>query len=339
MNSSLWCRSCERAKGGGVIGSFPLTGIRISLIGGEMREVGSDEVAFRMAANDAFDAGLQASSPTLLEPVMRLDIVTPDDYMGEIVGDLQQRRATIESTESRGVMTAVIADARSKSCSAIRRPSARLVKVEPVVRWSRTVTSPPQPRMRRALGCKWPMRYLELTLPSIAENLMLDEALLDEAQASDVREETLRIWQAHSPFVVLGRSSRVDDEVDQACTAEQSVPIFRRVSGGATVVAGPGCMFYALVLSARAAASSSHARCRTQFVMGSLQSALKSLLPQLEFDGTCDLVVSGRKVSGNSVRLVRDWMLYHGTLLLDMDLTLAERLLKHPPRARVSRRS
>lgn len=104
----------ERSKGGGVIGSFPLTGIRISLIGGEMREVGSDEVAFRMAANDAFDAGLQAGSPTLLEPVMRLDIVTPDDYMGEIVGDLQQRRATIGSTESRGVMTAVIAFAPLK---------------------------------------------------------------------------------------------------------------------------------------------------------------------------------------------------------------------------------
>ncbi|MEZ6153517.1 MAG: lipoate--protein ligase family protein [Pirellulaceae bacterium] len=176
------------------------------------------------------------------------------------------------------------------------------------------------------------MRYLELTLPSIAENLALDEALLDEAQASDVREETLRIWQAHSPFVVLGRSSRVDDEVDQACTAEQSVPIFRRVSGGATVVAGPGCMFYALVLSLEQRPHLRMLDVAHQFVMGSLQSALKSLLPQLEFDGTCDLVVSGRKVSGNSVRLVRDWMLYHGTLLLDMDLTLAERLLKHPPR-------
>lgn len=104
----------ERAKGGGIIGSFPLTGIRISLIGGEMREVGSDEVAFRMAANDAFDAGLQAGSPTLLEPIMRLDIVTPDDYVGEIVGDLQQRRATIESTESRGVMTGLIAYAPLK---------------------------------------------------------------------------------------------------------------------------------------------------------------------------------------------------------------------------------
>ncbi len=103
-----------RAQGGGLIGSFPLTGIRISLLGGEMREVGSDEVAFRIAANDAFDEALKAGKPTLLEPIMRMDISTPDDYMGEIVGDLQQRRAIIESTEARGVMTAVIAYAPLK---------------------------------------------------------------------------------------------------------------------------------------------------------------------------------------------------------------------------------
>ncbi len=103
-----------RAQGGGLIGSFPLTGIRISLIGGEMREVGSDEVAFRIAANDAFDEALKAGGPTLLEPIMRMEITTPDDYMGEIVGDLQQRRAIIESTEARGVMTAVTAFAPLK---------------------------------------------------------------------------------------------------------------------------------------------------------------------------------------------------------------------------------
>ncbi|MCA9128636.1 MAG: elongation factor G [Planctomycetales bacterium] len=103
-----------RAQGGGVIGSFPLTGFRISLVGGETREVGSDEVAFRIAANDAFDRALQECSPILLEPVMRLDIVTPDDYVGDIVGDLQQRRAIIESTESRGTMTAIIAYAPLK---------------------------------------------------------------------------------------------------------------------------------------------------------------------------------------------------------------------------------
>lgn len=98
-----------RALGGGVIGSFPLGGMKVTLTGGEMREVGSDEVAFRIAANDAFDEGLRDGAPTLLEPVMRLDIVTPEDYLGEIVGDLQKRRANIESTEARGALTGIIA--------------------------------------------------------------------------------------------------------------------------------------------------------------------------------------------------------------------------------------
>ena len=176
------------------------------------------------------------------------------------------------------------------------------------------------------------MQYLEVTLPSIAENLALDEALLEEAQASSSGVESLRIWQAESPFVVLGRSSRVSAEVQQSRTQQQSIPVFRRVSGGATVVAGPGCMFYALILSLEQRPHLRMIDHAHQFVMGRMKSALKALVPRLEFDGTCDLVVTGRKVSGNSVRLIRDWMLYHGTLLLNMDLKLVDQLLKHPPR-------
>lgn len=99
----------NRAEGGGLIGSFPLTGIRISILGAETAEVGSDEVAFRIAANDAFDEGLKAGVPQLLEPVMKMDITTPPDYLGEIVGDLQQRRGLIERTEARGAITSVAA--------------------------------------------------------------------------------------------------------------------------------------------------------------------------------------------------------------------------------------
>ncbi|XZE43384.1 elongation factor G [Pirellulaceae bacterium SH467] len=99
----------NRAEGGGLIGSFPITGIRISILGAETAEVGSDEVAFRIAANDAFDEGLKKGEPTLLEPVMKMDITTPPDYLGEIVGDLQQRRGLIERTEARGAVTSVIA--------------------------------------------------------------------------------------------------------------------------------------------------------------------------------------------------------------------------------------
>ncbi|MFO0924620.1 MAG: elongation factor G [Pirellulales bacterium] len=104
----------NRADGGGLIGSFPLTGIRVSIHGGQLQEVGSDEIAFRIAANDAFDQGLKEGGPALLEPVMKLEITTPDDYMGEIVGDLQQRRAIIEKTENRGITTLIIAHAPLK---------------------------------------------------------------------------------------------------------------------------------------------------------------------------------------------------------------------------------
>jgi len=83
--------------------------MRISILGGEVAEVGSDEVAFKIAANDAFDEGLRAGGPTLLEPVMKMEITTPPDYLGEIVGDLQQRRGLIERTEARGATSSITA--------------------------------------------------------------------------------------------------------------------------------------------------------------------------------------------------------------------------------------
>jgi elongation factor G len=104
----------NRAAGGGLIGSFPLTGIRIRILSSEMHESGSDEVAFRIAANDGFDEGLRQGGPCLLEPLMKMEITTPEDYMGEIVGDLQQRRALIERTENRGAMTTIFAQAPLK---------------------------------------------------------------------------------------------------------------------------------------------------------------------------------------------------------------------------------
>ncbi|WP_164103925.1 elongation factor G [Candidatus Laterigemmans baculatus] len=104
----------ERAGGGGLLAGFPLTGVKISVTGGEAHEEGSDEVAFRIAAGDAFERGLQEAVPTLLEPVMRVEITTPDDYMGEIVGDLQQRRGMIAKTESRGALTTIVAHAPLK---------------------------------------------------------------------------------------------------------------------------------------------------------------------------------------------------------------------------------
>ena len=72
---------------------------------------GTSEIAFRMAANHAFDLALRAAGPVLLEPIMKLEISTPDEHVGDLVGDLQQRRAIIHSTESRGTATVLHAEA------------------------------------------------------------------------------------------------------------------------------------------------------------------------------------------------------------------------------------
>ena len=86
-------------EGGGRIAGFPL----MKLQGHGPRRRGrtrtnSNELAFRIAANDAFNKGLEQGGPVLLEPIMKLDITTPEDYLGDFVGDLQQRRAIIAKT-------------------------------------------------------------------------------------------------------------------------------------------------------------------------------------------------------------------------------------------------
>jgi elongation factor G len=97
-----------------MIAGFPLSGVRIEAYAAEVAEEGSDEIAFRIAAGDAFDEGLKNAGPELLEPVMKVEVITPEDYMGELVGDLQQRRAIIAATETRGEMTVITAHAPLK---------------------------------------------------------------------------------------------------------------------------------------------------------------------------------------------------------------------------------
>lgn len=176
------------------------------------------------------------------------------------------------------------------------------------------------------------MHFLDLTYPENTANLALDEALLQDAEEERRGVEILRVWRAESPLIVVGRSSKVQEEVHVERAIKANIPIFRRVSGGATILAAPGCLFYAVLLSLE---QRPHLRMLDQahlFVMSRILESIKPLRDDVQLDGTCDLTVAGRKVSGNSMRLQRDWLLYHGTLLLDMDLGLLNEYLKHPPR-------
>ncbi len=176
------------------------------------------------------------------------------------------------------------------------------------------------------------MRLLDLTLPTAAENLAFDEALLEEAEAAGRPTETLRFWEPQQPMIVLGRSSKIDDEVHRNACRKSAVPVFRRASGGAAIVTGPGCMMYAVVLSYPARPELRTPDRVHRFVLGIMAAALKPLVPGVRHRGISDLAVGELKFSGNSIRCKRDHLLYHGTLLYDFPLELIDRWLSMPPR-------
>lgn len=182
------------------------------------------------------------------------------------------------------------------------------------------------------------MRLLHAPAAGAPLDLALDEALLDACEAAATPLEVLRIWEPRDDYVVVGRSSMAADEVRlEACQAEQT-PIYRRPSGGAAIVAGPGCLMYALVLSYDLRPELRSLDAAHALVMAAHASALAALLPpsdreNLKHEGICDLTWRGRKFSGNSVRCKRRALLYHGTVIYDMAaVDRIERRLKLPPR-------
>ena len=182
------------------------------------------------------------------------------------------------------------------------------------------------------------MYHLKLTLETPAENLALDEALLDAAAGGELPGDVLRLWESPQPFVVLGRSSPREEAHAAACQAD-GIPILRRCSGGASVVAGPGCLMYALVLDRRRHGLTAGVDQAHRFVLNRNLQALRSLAGNIACHGTSDLAftegtnpTAARKFSGNSLRLRRDHLLYHGTILYDFPLERLTRWLATPRR-------
>ena len=177
------------------------------------------------------------------------------------------------------------------------------------------------------------MKLLDLTLDSAYENVALDEALLESAEAGGNSHEVLRLWQPQFPIAVLGRSSPSATEVDEAACQEMSVKIVRRCSGGATILTSPGCLMYAVLLSYKHRPELKSIDNAHQFVMQRVRAAISRCGVQTELQGICDLTIDDRKVSGNALRCKRRWLIYHGTLICEsMDLELISHCLGDPRR-------
>ena len=176
------------------------------------------------------------------------------------------------------------------------------------------------------------MKLLQLTLPTAAENIALDEALLLDCEAAGPLAQRLRLWEPASPLVVLGRSSDAEREVDLAACRRDGVPVLRRASGGCTVLSAPGCLMYAVVLGYAQRPELKAIHTAHRFVLDTLATVLARHAPGLTRAGISDLALAGRKVSGNSLRCQRTHLLYHGTLLYGLDLELVGHYLHMPPR-------
>jgi lipoate---protein ligase len=182
------------------------------------------------------------------------------------------------------------------------------------------------------------MQRLDLTLPSPAENLAADETLLDWCETGH-GDETLRFWEPRETFVVVGYANKVATEVNIAACEAKGIPIFRRCSGGGTVVQMPGGLNYALILRITGDGPTRSISSANKFIMEKNRAAIESLADQFKIQnskfkisvrGHTDLCLGDLKFAGNSQRRRKNFLLFHGTLLLNCNLALVSELLLMP---------
>jgi|SRR6266404_1790583 len=176
------------------------------------------------------------------------------------------------------------------------------------------------------------MILCDLTLSTPAENLACDEALLDLCE-DGLGSELLRFWEPSQYFVVLGYANRSRTEVNLPFCQQNSIPVLRRCTGGGTVLQGPGSLNYSLILRTDVAGPFHSIPATNEFI---LKRHIEALTPVLKapitLQGQSDLTLGRLKFSGNAQRRKKAFLIFHGTLLLHLDLALIEKVLPLPSR-------
>lgn len=176
------------------------------------------------------------------------------------------------------------------------------------------------------------VNYCDLTLPTPEENLACDEALLELCETGAC-DEVLRFWEPNQYFVVLGYANRAGSEVNLDFCRNQTIPVLRRCSGGGTVLQGPGCLNYTLILRTDACPALQSITGTNELVLQRHQQTLSTLLrAPVEKKGYTDLAIGGLKFCGNAQRRRQKFLLFHGSFLLHLDIQLLEKALPFPSR-------
>src|SRR5947209_8670962 len=102
-------KGCEEALENGVRAGYPMVDVRVTLTDGKYHDTDSSEIAFKVAGSLALKEAAKRAKPVLLEPVFSVEVVTPEEFLGDVIGDLSRRRGRVEGQERRGNALAVTA--------------------------------------------------------------------------------------------------------------------------------------------------------------------------------------------------------------------------------------
>jgi lipoate-protein ligase A len=170
----------------------------------------------------------------------------------------------------------------------------------------------------------------DISFDAPEENILYDELLFLLAEEGNAGE-SLRVLESTRMFIVLGRIGKPEEELNIEAVRQDNIPVVRRASGGGTVLQGKGNLNFSLVLSKERPEARDLKR-SYQFILGKCVEALGSLGIEAAYYPISDiaLVDGQKKISGNAQKRGRNFIMHHGTLLVDLDLALIGKYLAMP---------
>ncbi len=175
------------------------------------------------------------------------------------------------------------------------------------------------------------MRLIDHRAQTPEENLAMDEVLLINAEKGAIGE-TIRFWESKEYFVVVGRSGKISEECNSEKCNEKNIKCLRRISGGGTVLQGPGCLNYSVIMSYEKNSSYREINTSYEKILTNIMKEIRRNGIESEFRPISDLAAGRKKFSGNAQARKKRYFLHHGTFLYNFDIKKISEFLRYPPK-------